>query len=112
MFAVFRQDEPVFVGIAAGAGGLRAATNLNLRTHGNLRASHLRRLVAAHELGHPVDGRDIQRPVIGGGELDRVNHYLDSCDIAWIPCNTAQQTRALGAHLLDAWRPVLNLDAK
>lgn len=105
----FRDDNPIYVGEACGARGLRGRLRAHLAQGADLSHSTFRASVAVRQLGLQ---RSVvrQRPsVINPEQIAAVNQWVSSCEIGWIECQTPDEAHELEVSLRTEWRPPLNL---
>jgi len=104
----FRGGEPVYVGEARGAKGLRRRLAAHRATGRDLSRSTLRASVAVAELG--VDRAAARRrpSVMSADEVAIVNSWLAGCDLGWIECSSPGAAHALETALREEWLPPLN----
>ncbi len=106
---IFHDEEPVFVGSAVSARGLRGRLRDHRATDSDLSRSTLRASVAVDQLG-VSRWTARQRPgVLPEWAIETVNEFVSECDVAWIECSGADEARALKHGLLAEFRPEFNL---
>lgn len=109
VYVWFRQGEPVYSGVAAGSGGLRARVGrYHLATGPDLSRSSFRRNVCEH-LGVATVARAKERPsVLAAADVEPVNAWVRMCEIAWIECPSPEEAKALERALHREWLPPLS----
>ena len=105
----FRDGDPIYVGEAKGAQGLRGRLRAHLATGSDLSRSTLRASVAVAELGI-TRSRARQRPgVLSPTEIAHTNDWLTGCELGWLECSTSAEAHALEINLRKEWTPPLNI---
>ena len=95
----FQDGEPIYVGEARGAQGLRGRLRAHLATTSDLSRSTFRASVAARQLGLQ---RSVvrQRPsVMNAEQIAIVNAWVSSCEIGWIECQSSVEAHELEVNL-------------
>ncbi|WP_411910658.1 GIY-YIG nuclease family protein [Actinotalea sp. M2MS4P-6] len=108
VYVWFREGEPVYVGEARGAGGLRGRLRAHLATGVDLSRSTLRASVAVKELGISRAHARSRPSHVTPDQVEAVNRWLRSCDLGWVTCDTADGAHELEARLRAEWLPPLN----
>ncbi|GEL48474.1 hypothetical protein CHO01_35900 [Cellulomonas hominis] len=105
VYAWFRDGACIYVGKAS---NLRTRLRAHRASTRDLSPSTLRATVAERELG--VSRRFArQRPtLITAEQVDVVNRWLASCDVAWLTCPSAEVAEALERRLRASGLPPLN----
>jgi hypothetical protein len=105
----FRDGDPVYVGEAKSAHGLRGRLRAHLSTGPDLSRSTLRASVAAAQLG-VTRSYARQRPsVMTTLEIVCTNDWLTGCEIGWIECSSPAAAQELEVNLRREWTPPLNI---
>lgn len=105
-YAWFRERTPVYVGVAAGEGGIRERVGKHLQLGNDLSRSSLRRNVCEH-LGLASTARTRTRPtVMRAEEVALVNNWISECEVTWISCESSAAARGLEAQLKLEWKPL------
>ena len=108
VYCWFREGRPVYVGVAAGAQGLRSRLWTHLDTGVDLSRSAFRRNVL-EQLGiASVATAQIRPSVLTPIQVAPVNHWIEQCELAWLECRSSEEAKALEAALLKDFRPPLN----
>ena len=109
MYIWFCEGEPVYVGVAAGAQGLKGRLRAHLAKGTDLSRSTLRAGVAVAELG-VTRAYARQRPsVMTATEIACINDWLAGCELGWHECSSAIAAHALEFSLRREWAPPLNI---
>ncbi|MFD6141155.1 GIY-YIG nuclease family protein [Promicromonospora sp. NPDC060271] len=107
MYAWFRDDECVYVGLAGTS--LRSRLSAHLATTQDLSRSTLRATVAVHQLGVTRVMARSRPPILSADQVGVVNEWLRVCDVAWLTCPTKLAAAALEKTLRQTRLPRLNL---
>ena len=105
----FREGQPVYVGKALGANGLRGRLRSHFDQGTDFSRSTFRASVAAAQLGIP---RSVvrQRPsVMTPAQTAVANEWLAGCEVGWLVCASAREAHNLEDALRAEWLPALNL---
>jgi transposase InsO family protein len=105
----FRDGEPIYVGEAKGAKGLKGRVRAHLATGIDLSRSTLRASVAVAELG-VTRAFARQRPsVMTADQITHVNDWLSGCELGWHERATPASAHELEVNLRNEWTPPLNI---
>lgn len=108
VYAWYRDDKPVYVGVAVGQGGLRSRLWTHLAADTDLSRSAFRRNVLEH-LEIATVAIAGQRPsVLTAEQVAPVNRWIRECEVAWLECVSGTSAKALERTLLTEARPLLN----
>lgn len=102
-------DEPVFVGVAFGAKGLRGRIRDHLATGPDLSRSTFRASVAAELLRIDRETARSRPPTLRPVQLSVVNEWVRECEIRWVECAAPAEAQSLKFRLREAWLPRLNI---
>jgi hypothetical protein len=105
----FREGQPIYVGKALGADGLRGRLKAHFALGTDFSRSTFRASIAAAQLGLP---RSVvrQRPsVITPDQTAVANQWLAQCEVGWIVCASTREAENLENALRAEWLPPLNL---
>jgi hypothetical protein len=105
----FRDGEPVYVGEALGAKGLRDRLRAHLATGIDLSHSTLRASVAVEQLGVERSVARRRPSVMTPEQVSVVNEWLVSCELGWTECASAREAHELEVALRSDWLPPLNI---
>lgn len=104
-----REGQPVYVGKALGANGLRGRLRSHFDKGTDFSRSTFRASIAAAQLGIP---RSVVRRRPSVMTLDQTavaNEWLAQCEVGWIVCASASEAEDLEDALRAEWLPPLNL---
>ncbi len=109
VYAWFHSGQPVYSGMAGGDDGLRGRIWGNhLKTGDDLSTSSFRRNVCEY-LGIAPTSRTRRRPsVMTTAEVEPVNRWIRSCEIAWLTCGSRSEAAQLERRLHSEWLPPLS----
>ena len=105
----FREGQPIYVGKALGADGLRGRLKAHFAHSTDFSRSTFRASIAAAQLGLP---RSVvrQRPSVMTPDQTAVaNQWLAQCEVGWIVCASGMEAENLERALRAEWLPPLNL---
>jgi hypothetical protein len=104
IYAWFRDGEPVYSGVAAGARGLRGRVwKYHLKTGLDLSHSSFRRNVCEHLGIAPTSRTRIRPTVMTAAEVDPVNAWIRSCEVTWLVCDSAEEAKQFKRDLHTEW---------
>lgn len=107
VYAWFRDDECVYVGLAGTS--LRSRLSAHLATTTDLSRSTLRATVAVNQLGVTRTTARSRPPILTTDQVGVVNEWLRACDVAWLTCPTRLAAVSLEKTLRETRLPRLNL---
>ncbi len=108
VYAFYRDGTPVYVGVAAGSGGLRRRLQReHLDRRRDLSRSAFRRNVAEHIGVATVAQAKIRPTVMTDEQVDAVNEWVTGCEVAWMEAVSAAHARQLEDELKAERRPFL-----
>ena len=109
VYAWYRNGSSVYVGVAAGAGGLRDRVGkAHLATGNDLSRSSLRRSVCELLGIAPTKVTRLRPTVMTPAQVEPVNRWIGECEVAWQTCATPREAEDLEEGLLRESRPLLN----
>jgi len=108
IYVWFRDGEPIYVGEAKGARGLRSRLGAHLQTGVDLSRSTLRASVAVRLLGISRSTARRRPTVMTPEQVALVNEWLRECQLAWTVCEGASAAHELEGTLRTEWLPPLN----
>ncbi len=104
VYAWFRDGEPVYSGVAAGSGGLRGRVwRFHLKTGPDLSHSSFRRNVCEHLGIAPTSRTRIRPTVMTAEEVEPVNAWIRSCEVAWLVCESSEKAKQFERALHAEW---------
>lgn len=106
VYAFYRDNARVYVGRAASAGGLEKRLNMHLNRSADLSWSSFRRNVA-EKFSIPTSQTRPHKGSLDSAQLDRVNAWVDECDVAWIERDSVEGAKKLEERLKSEFRPPL-----
>lgn len=108
VYAWYRDDSPIYVGVAAGLEGVRGRVWKDHLSIGiDLSRSSFRRNVC-ELLGIAATARTSIRPsVMTVDQVTPVNDWIRSCEISWITCASAAAAADLESRMKHEWKPIL-----
>lgn len=105
VYVWFLEGEATYVGKAT---NLKTRLRTHLKTDIDLSRSAFRRNVLEH-LGAGTVAAARKRPtVLTPEQVERVNSWVASCDVAWVACGSVGNASELEAALLREYKPPLN----
>lgn len=107
VYAWFHEDTPVYVGVAAGAGGLRQRVGKHLQIGNDLSRSSLRRNVSEFLSVASTARTRIRPTVMTADQVAPINKWISECEVSWISCESPAAARGLEAQLKFEWKPLL-----
>jgi hypothetical protein len=106
IYVWFKDSEAVYLGKAS---SLRKRLGTHLGRSSDLSRSTLRRTVALRERGVPRAVSAKRPSVLLEADVEAVNAWIRSCEVAWLELRAPADAHAREAALLTEWRPPLNL---
>lgn len=104
----FREGDPIYIGEARGAFGLRGRVRAHFSKGRDLSRSTLRASVAVLLFGVERSVARQRPSVMDPGQIAVVNQWLAACELGWIVCDTPEVAHASERRLRDEWLPPLN----
>ena len=108
VYAFYRDGVPVYVGVAAGKGGLRRRLqreHLDVRL--DLSRSAFRRNVAEHLRVATIAQAKLRPTVMTAEQVDAVNAWIAGCEVGWMEASSAAHARLMEGELKAERRPLL-----
>jgi hypothetical protein len=104
----WRNDDPVYAGVAANTGGLRPRLSAHLATKLDLSHSSLRRNAAEMLLGVPTSVTKARPPVVREEQVRIVNEWIGGLTVAWLVLATADEAASYERGMHSEWMPPLS----
>ena len=109
VYAWYHDGEPVYVGRAIGATGLRRRIgHEHLGTTSDLSRSAFRRNICDFLQIADTSVTRARPPRLSAREIEPVNQWIRASEVAWLECKTEAEAKELEAALLEEWKPPLN----
>lgn len=105
----FRQGDPIYVGEALGAEGLRGRLRAHFSKGLDLSRSTLRASIAVKALGIERTVARKRPTVMKIDQVEVVNQWLAACELGWISCSSPKEAHDWEIKLRSEWLPPLNL---
>lgn len=105
----FRDGDPIYVGEAIGAEGLRGRLRAHFAQSPDFSRSTFRATVAATQLGIRRSVVRERPSVMTPDQAAVANRWIAECELGWIVCANSGEAHGLEIALRDEWLPPLNL---
>ena len=109
IYAWFRDGEPVYSGVAAGADGLRGRIwKYHLKTGTDLSHSSFRRNVCEHLDIAPTSKTRTRPTWMTAEDVEPVNRWIRGCEVTWLTLGSAAEAKQFERDLHSEWLPPLS----